>query len=993
MSLPRIIGFCRIACVAGFLSVPWPKGCLGAAFPGDPIPVTHWGTDEGLGPGQVLAILQTRDGYLWFGSTEGLMRFDGVRCTVFDARNTPELRANGVLALYEDRQGWLWIGTSGGGLACRQPDGRFLIYGKSEGLANEQVSALAEDASGRLWVGTDGGGLFEFGDGRFQAFPGNTNLPSPFIRALTPAAEGGLWVGSNSKLCRVHEGRADLNVADSGPEPTDSTTVVADSKGTIWVGGAGGLFKLDQRRFTQVGRESNLVGIHSLCFGVAERLWIGTVSGLARLDGKGISRLTTDQGLSGNLISVVFRDHEGSIWIGNDVPGVDQIRFNRFASLSTRQGLSHPITTSICEDREGALWIGTHQGINKYARGQLTQWAKRDGLSANLVFAVFEDAKDGLWIGTESGLNHFVDGQFRIFGTRDGLPSAVIWCLYRDLSGTMWAGTRRGLVRIRENGFEILNHDNSGLSHDDVRAICEDAAGRLWVGTSYGLNRLENGRFVSYVNSGPDQPLNVVLALHADPNGDLWIGTMEQGLLRYRNGTFTSYTRDNGLYDNLVYRILEDDGGKLWMSCNRGIFHVSKTDLNAVADGKSARIQCTVFGKSDGLLSTECNGTVQPAGWKAHDGRLWFPTTKGVAVIDPQHLPYNEIPPPVVIEEVALNGRAIAPSPTLEIGPDINNVEIRYSALSYVAPELVRFKYRLEGLDPDWLPVTSERVARYTHLPAGRFRFRVAACNNDGVWNETGATLAFQVIPPWWQTAWFATLALLAFAGFVGGTARLITVKRYRRRMAELERQHALERERSRIARDMHDGLGSDLVKISMLSETAEGQSDDPQSLRPRLQKITQTAREAVRDMDEIVWAVNPRNDTVENLANYLCQFAREHFEDSPTTLSLDVPPNLPDSPLSAEVRHNLFLIVKETLNNALKHAKAQDVWLRVNKTGNELRIEVEDNGRGMAAPSTDRRGHGMANVQNRAAQIGGELDVQSSPGQGTKITVKFSLS
>jgi signal transduction histidine kinase len=268
----------------------------------------------------------------------------------------------------------------------------------------------------------------------------------------------------------------------------------------------------------------------------------------------------------------------------------------------------------------------------------------------------------------------------------------------------------------------------------------------------------------------------------------------------------------------------------------------------------------------------------------------------------------------------------------------------------------------------------------------------VAACNNDGVWNETGATLAFHVIPPWWRTVWFATLAILAFAGFVGGTARLVTVRRYRRRMAELEHQHALERERSRIARDMHDGLGSDLVKISMLGEIAESQSNHPEALRPRLLKITQTARDAVRNMDEIVWAVNPKNDTVENLANYLCQFAREHLEDSPTALSLDVPPNLPDFPLRAEVRHNLFLMVKEALNNAVKHAQAAEVWLRVNADGNALRIEVEDNGCGMAEPSTDRKGLGMENLRNRTVQIGGQLDVQSRPDRGTKITIKLKL-
>jgi signal transduction histidine kinase len=364
-----------------------------------------------------------------------------------------------------------------------------------------------------------------------------------------------------------------------------------------------------------------------------------------------------------------------------------------------------------------------------------------------------------------------------------------------------------------------------------------------------------------------------------------------------------------------------------------------------------------------------------------------------VAVVDPQQLPHNRFPPPVVIEEVALNGEAVVQSDGLQIGPDISSVEIRYTGLSHVAPELVQFKYRLEGLDSDWLPPTTERVARYTRLPAGRYRFHVNASNNDEVWNETGAVLAFSVIPPWWRTPWFITLTVVAFAGFVGGSARVITTRRYRQRMDELERQHALERERSRIARDMHDGLGSDLVKISMLGEIAEDQIDDPDSLRPRLQKITRTARDAVRDMDEIVWAVNPKNDTVENLANYLCQFAREQFEVSTTRLHLDLPSSLPDHPLSADVRHNLFLVVKEALNNAIKHAQATDVWLRVFSEDNRLEIEVKDNGRGISSPANGRKGHGMENLHSRTTHIGAHLDIQSRSDEGTRVIIRMTLS
>ena len=977
--------------VASLIALLTPA-CVGAPFPDDPVPIRHWGTDEGLAPGLVSAMLQSRDGYLWIGADEGLMRFDGARCTVFDSRNTPALRVNLIFALYEDRQGRLWIGTGGGGLVCRFPDGRFQGYGPSEGLSNEQIRAIAEDAGGRLWIGTDGGGLFVFDSGQVSAFAGNASLPSQFIRALAPADDGSFWVGSQGRLCRIRDGQVETNIATAGPNPRNAVALLPDTGGAVWAGGSEGLFKLEQGRFTQFGLEAGVRRVQALRFGADGRLWIGTVNGLVRFDRGRFFRMTTDQGLSGNMITCVFRDREGSLWIGTDVSGVDQIRFTKFAFLSTQHGLSHPITTSVCEDREGALWIGSHQGVNRYGEGQVTQWAKRDGLSANQVFTVCEDSKGGMWIGTVNGLNHLVDGKLRAYTQKDGLPSNVFWCLYRDKAGTVWAGTVLGVVRIGENGFETLDHDNSGLSHNDVRVIAEDAAGQLWVGTSYGLNRLEKGRFVNYVNSGPDRPLNVVLALHADREGDLWIGTMSQGLLRFRDGRFTSFTRESGLHDNLVYQILEDDLGHLWLSCNRGIYQVSKAELNAFADGRVQRIQCTVFGKSDGLLSTECNGTIQPAGWKARDGRLWFPTTKGVAVIDPQRLPRNDRPPSLVVEEVAVDGKPVVQSDAIEVGPNVDRLEIRYTGLSYVAPELVKFRYRLEGLDREWSEPTADRVARYTHLAPGRYRFTVTACNNDGVWNDKGITMAFIVVPAWWQTTWFAALAVVAFAGSVGGAARLVTVRRYRRRMAELERQHALERERTRIARDMHDGLGSDLVKISLLGEIAEGQMTDLESLRPRLQKIIWTAREAVRDMDEIVWAVNPKNDTLENLATYLCQFAREHFEVTAIRLHLDVPPDLPHHPLSADVRHNLLLAVKEALNNAVKHAGAADVWLRLHAKNGVLDIDIEDNGCGMSEPEPGRKGHGMVNLQSRAAQIGARLNVHSQSGQGTRISISLNL-
>jgi signal transduction histidine kinase len=398
------------------------------------------------------------------------------------------------------------------------------------------------------------------------------------------------------------------------------------------------------------------------------------------------------------------------------------------------------------------------------------------------------------------------------------------------------------------------------------------------------------------------------------------------------------------------------------------------------------------FDKADGLPSAQCNGTFQPAGWKTRDGRLWFPTVKGVAVIDPANISRNAQPPLVRIEKLLLDDSKVAMVPALRVLPDVERVDIHYTGLSFVSPQQVRFKYRLEGLDDDWVDAKKERVAHYTHLPAGDYRFHVRAANNDGVWNETAALLTFTVLPPWWGTWWFVTSGILAFAGAVGGGARVHVVRKYRRRMAELERQHDLERERARIARDMHDGLGASLVKISLLGEIAEGEMDDANTLRANIGKMVRTARESVRDMDEIVWAVNPKNDSIENLATYLCQFAREHFEVAGIQLHLDVPTELPVGLLSAETRYQLFLAAKEVMTNIVKHAHATEASLTLRADASRLSVIIRDNGCGLPVEPPNRQGHGRKNLQERLAALGGAAECSSKPGKGTEFVLSLPL-
>jgi len=974
----------------------WTGRCPAPASPFDakpPARVVHWDTDRGLPPSPVSSILQTRDGYLWFGSEEGLARFDGVTCTIFDERNTPEMTVGFVSSLYEDREGALWVGTSGGGLLRRRA-GRFEVFGREEGLRNEQVGALAEDWAGRLWVGTDGGGLYRREGDRFVEVVVEDGLNDRSVIGISLDSDGGMVVAYRDGLRYFRDGQTEVHTSREDLHRVAIASLATDGEGHTWVGSQQGLYVFKNGDFSAPMRSYDEVrNAQVITFGPDGAAWVGTPLGVAELSGDRVVRYNAEDGLRGTLVHAICLDHEGSIWVGHNGTGVDQIKRTTFRSLNRRQGLTHDVVTTVYQDRSGNMWIGTEEGLNLLPpEGGIRQFTRENGFPLQMVFTVCEDAAGDLWVGAFRGLCRYRDGVFARFTSREGLPSSNIWCSYRDRSGQLWIGTRQGLVRVQGESFEVFDHDTANLSHNDVRSICEDREGHLWVGTSFGLNRLVDGRFEQFRDAGANTPFKQVLALHVDARGDLWVGTMDKGLFRYRDGEFFQFSTGNGLHDNLVHQILEDDAGQLWLTCNRGVYSVSKTALEAVAAGRSARLECRVFDESDGLPTLQCNGTIQPAGWKDRDGRLWFATLKGVAMLDPRQVMTNPVPPPVRIDTVLVDGSALPAREGLVLQPGMERVEIRFAGLSFMEPRKVKFRYRLEGFDRDWVEAGELRSAFYTRLPAGRYQFQVQACNNDEVWNREGATLAVTVIPPWWQTSWFMALAFLAFTGSVAGTVRYASLRKYRRRMAELERTHELERERARIARDMHDGLGASLVKISLMGEAAETRLPDMEATRTHLQKISASARDVVRSLDEIVWAVNPRNDTLENLAHYVCHFAQEQFEFSEVRCHLDLPTAFPHVELSAECRHQLFLVIKEALNNVLKHAAATGVWVRFELRDRTLVVQVEDNGKGFAPREKSECGNGLSNMRKRMADQQGTWDIRPRPGGGTIVELTLSV-
>jgi two-component sensor histidine kinase len=471
-------------------------------------------------------------------------------------------------------------------------------------------------------------------------------------------------------------------------------------------------------------------------------------------------------------------------------------------------------------------------------------------------------------------------------------------------------------------------------------------------------------------------------------------------LNRYRDAKFTAYTSRQGLFSDEIYELVEDDSGNFWMSCRNGIFRVSKKDFDELDNGKISALTCITFGKADGMASVQCNGVAKPSGWKGKDGRLWFPTIRGVLAVE-SRIKINDKPPPLVIEEILADkksleaaeenasgttnkpGRGILPltgvsARPLTIAPGRGELEIRYTGLSFQAPEKNRFKYMLEGVDSTWIDAGGHREAHYNNIGPGTYRFRVIGCNNDGVWNNAGASLALVFLPHYWQTLWFKLAIPTAVA--------LVLAAFYRARVARLR---AVERLRVQIAADLHDDVGARLTKVAMVTEFMDRETRDAEQSKPHIQNIAKTTREIIQAMDEIVWTINPKNDTLDNLANYIFQYAQEYFQHSPVRCRVDLPAALPNHAISTEQRHNLFMAIKEALNNIVKHADATEARISLTAHDGKITIQIRDNGRGFAMDGLNGTGNGLENMKQRLRRIGGTIVLESKPGAGTKITLE----
>jgi diguanylate cyclase (GGDEF)-like protein len=747
----------------------------------------HWHTKDGLPQSSVEAIAQSRDGYLWFGTQEGVARFDGVRFVVFDKSNTPALRANRILSLLADRRGGVWMGTDGGGMT-RYDRGTFTTFRAKEGLPGDTVGCLAQDQEGNVWIGTDRG-LARFGAGGLKTYTTADGLPAGPVGALLARRAGGVWVGTDTGLVSVEAGRPLSRVPGTRGRVS---ALWEDADGTLWLGGNGALTAVRPESSRTYSPADGLPA-HSVQALRRDRdgsLWIGTDGGgLARFRDGRFSIVSTKDGLPTDMVLQVFEDLEGSLWIGMHDGGLDRLRDAKFVTFTTREGLAGDDVWPVFQDREGSLWFGTsNAGLSRLKGGVFTTFTTRDGLPSNAVQALAQDGSGTLWVGTRGGgLSRIDGGKVSAVAPRGGLPGTAIGALCADRDGSLWIGTRGfGVVRLRGGAFSEV----PGLEMVKdvaIHSIHQDRRGDVWIATNgRGLLHIHEG-VVAALTTRDGLASDIVNAVREGSDGSLWIATFGGGLGRLRGGRITSYTVAQGLYDDAVFQVLEDGGRNLWMSCNKGISRVSIAEMDALDRGAVASLHPVAYGTADGMKNRECNGANQPAGIRAADGRLWFPTIEGVVVVDPEHLPTNRVAPPVVLESLLVDGAPLAARDRLELPPGKESLEFQYTALSFAVPERVRFRYKLEGLDRDWVEAGARRVAYYTRIPPGSYRFVARAANDDGVWNEAGAALSFRLRPRFYQTPWFYAVMAIGLGG-LGVLAYRVQVGRAQAREETLVR-------------------------------------------------------------------------------------------------------------------------------------------------------------------------------------------------------------
>ena len=945
---------------------------------------TVWTQEHGLPQDTVRAIAQTKDGYLWLGTDEGLAQFDGYDFVVFNKENGA-LPSNSVGALWAAKDGSLWIGTLGG--LTSYHNGKFTTFTKKDGLSDLSISSITEDPSGAIWV-VAGIYVNRFQDGKFASYSPREGLPIQAVRTVYCGHDGSIYVAGFGGVVR-HEG--DRFVSVLGPVGDIVVSLLQDRRGDLWVGGSFGLLTRSPegalRHYTvDNGLPDNYV--RSLWEDRDGNLWAGTDGGLARLENGRFVSSPLASSHEREWVRCIYEDTEGNLWVGMN-SGLNRLRNDLFSMYGESEGLPSDEPTTVYQDRRGRVWVGFHdRGLVQLVDGKPAQvYTQKDGLPSNEIFSIRENRDGDLLIAARGGPSRLHDGHFANPVWNDPLNRRVAFDFLEDGSGREWVATPAGVIELEGHKPRIAIPGGSQLNNDPV-VLCETRDGSLWAGTyGDGLWRLENGQLRLYtVADGLSS--NQIRSLVEGTDGTLWIGTFGGGLDALRNGQFFHITARDGLLSDNVSHIEDDRQGSLWLSTTRGICRVRKQDIWDLVSGKIRKVEPVNYGVADGLRSAQCapGYPTSSGGTRSSDGRLWFPTSRGLAVLDPNDRPTAAAAPVVHLLEVTVDGRPIPVAESAKLAPGNGRLQFRYSGIYLSAPERVRYSYRLEGLDGEWVSSVARRVTNYNSLPHGQYRFTVRAAVPNGPSSET--SFAFQLLPHFYETAWFRYFcAALAAAGIWG---------LYNLRLRQIRQRFSLVlEERGRLAREIHDTLAQGFVGISsQLDAVALTLNGHVELARKHLDLARKMVRHSLTEARRSVMDLRASALEGHDLPAALSEAAHQWTAGSAVQIRVDVEGE--SRPLPEETEQHLLRIAQEAVTNAVKHARASHVRIHLEMASRKLSLRVADDGRGFEQDEafSEVGGHfGLLGMRERAERLGGELQLHSEPGQGTEVAVTVPLS
>lgn len=911
---------------------------------------------DGLIRSMVISIYQDSRGFLWVGTSDGLARFDG---TEFHTYTTVDGLANNYInEIIEDRNGSIWIATAAG--LSRYEEGKFTSYVIEDGLpSNSVLSLLPVDDT--IWIGTgDGISSFAIEDRDVVSVNTNYGLEGMFVRALLLDSRQRVWAGTDRGLYYLSGDEFLPYMPEQDKLHIQIHDMTKGKNGTLWIASMGDGVVVVQENgiLTQYTRAHGLPSnrVVAITRDRNDYIWAGTFGGGAiRISPDGDRKIiSTEQGLRSSTVRTVTEDKEGNIWFGTH-NGLTRFTTDAIQYYTTEHGLSGNMVTTILQDNDGAMWFGTYgSGVSVLRDGEFDSYTTEDGLPFNVIRALHQSRDGTIWIATHRGVSKYSNGRFINYSEKEGLPYHVILSMLEDRNRRMWFGTYGGGVSVfNHNEFRTFTHEN-GVGSNVVYTIDEDDEGVLWFGTNCGVARkMENSSRYYHVEDG--LPSDTVRAILVDDEG-VWFCT-DRGIAFYDEGSLISYTTEDGLADNRCRFMIFDDNKDLWIGTNRGV----------------SRFDGVSFQNYNVEASLHTNEMNTNAAYKDSEGNLWFGTAEGIIRIIPEHMPTVEIPPPVYITGTRVYDEEYPTTQPLDLKHNENNVQISFVGLHLSAPEATTYHYKLVGMDSDWKE-TQIGTVNYPSLRHGEYTFKVVAVNKEGIESVEPATFSFAISPPFWLSWWFLTLGGLAIIGIA------VAVHRYR-----LSKVLELQRLRTRIASDLHDDVGSTLTKISLYSELVHDE-EDREKMQNRAKIIGTMTREVISTLGDVVWSIDARNDTVENLVKRMKEFAHTVLSVQGVSVSFRTVGLNEKKRLPLQLRQNLFLVFKEAINNVARHSKATEVKIELRMDNSNLIMRIQDDGIGLH-PDPNGCGHGLRNMDMRAKDMNGELLIVNK--KGTNITIK----